>query len=150
MRRSFAACRACRLSFRSSIAQSRAAGKVNSTARKRYQVDLCAQQAECEANYARLLRLFDCGGGGRCLGRGDGRLLMFTVTEQAPYTTTLTISQVEQSPVLVSLNARPTLTVRMYHDARLAEVIAFARQRRVQPRYDYPNPLMHQPDEKSQ
>ena len=44
----------------------------------------------------------------------------------------------------------PQLTVRVYHDAQLAEVVEFAPFRRAQPRYDYPNPRMHQPNEKSQ
>src|SRR4051812_24265626 len=68
------------------------------------------------------------------------------VSERSPYTTTLEIAQLP-SPLL---SLAPTLTVRVYHDARLAEVIAFTRWRRAQPRYDYPNPGMHQPDEKSQ
>lgn len=42
------------------------------------------------------------------------------------------------------------MTVRLYHDARLAEVTAADRFRRVPARHDYPNPAMHQPDEKQQ
>jgi uncharacterized protein YqiB (DUF1249 family) len=38
----------------------------------------------------------------------------------------------------------------VYHDARMAEVVTFAHLRRVFPHYDYPNPAMHQPDEKAQ
>lgn len=102
--------------------------------------------AECEANYARLRRLFDCAGPGRRFGLDSGLCLRLTVTDQAPYTTTLTIApEGEPLPVLA-----PVLTVRMYHDARLAEVVEFASRRQVQPRYDYPNPDMYQPDEKAQ
>lgn len=119
---------------------------MNSAAKKRYSVDLSAEMAECEANYARLRRLVDCTGPGRRLGLGGGQHLQLTVTERAPYTTTLTITEDEGAlPRLAT-----SLTVRMYHDARLAEVVECASLRRVQPRYDYPNPLMHQPDEKAQ
>ncbi len=42
------------------------------------------------------------------------------------------------------------MRVRMYHDARMAEVVSCAGVRRVEPRYAYPNERMHQPDEKAQ
>lgn len=116
------------------------------TARKRYQVDLVAQQAECAANYARLSRLFDRDADGLRFGLGGGVHLQLTVTERGPYTTTLTITQSDAPPPALM----PHLTVRMYHDARLAEVVEFASRRRVRPRYDYPNPVMFQPDEKAQ
>ena len=44
----------------------------------------------------------------------------------------------------------PRLTVRLYHDARLAEVTEASPFRRVQARYPYPNSQMHQRDEKAQ
>ena len=43
-----------------------------------------------------------------------------------------------------------TLSIRVYHDARLAEVISYQGQSRLRPRYDYPNHKMYLPDEKRQ
>ncbi|MEO0442849.1 MAG: DUF1249 domain-containing protein [Pseudomonadota bacterium] len=43
-----------------------------------------------------------------------------------------------------------SIDVRLYHDATLAEVIAWQGQRRFQPRHEYPNPQMYQRDEKAQ
>ena len=40
--------------------------------------------------------------------------------------------------------------LRVYHDARMAEVIASGGHRFLKPRYDYPNPKMYHPDEKYQ
>ena len=40
--------------------------------------------------------------------------------------------------------------VRLYHDARVAEVIRYQDQRRLRGRYAYPNERMLQPDEKRQ
>jgi uncharacterized protein YqiB (DUF1249 family) len=43
-----------------------------------------------------------------------------------------------------------SLDIHLYHDAVLAEVIAWQKHRRFQPKYEYPNIHMHQRDEKSQ
>jgi uncharacterized protein YqiB (DUF1249 family) len=40
--------------------------------------------------------------------------------------------------------------VRLYHDARVAEVLGFQGQGRFKPHYDYPNEQMYLPDEKRQ
>lgn len=45
---------------------------------------------------------------------------------------------------------RPRFEVRLYHDARLAEVVACQQLRRFKAVYDYPNFAMLQPDEKRQ
>ncbi len=44
----------------------------------------------------------------------------------------------------------PRLTVRMYHDAKLAEVLAWEGHKRLRPRYEYPNQAMYHADEKLQ
>lgn len=44
----------------------------------------------------------------------------------------------------------PSMVVRLYHDARVAEVNSSQNIRWIKPRYDYPNKKMHQPDEKQQ
>lgn len=115
--------------------------------KRRYQVNLAADMAECEANYARLQRLLpELGRDHHVFGVGANLQVRVDVIERSPYTTTLEFCQLPAAIATVA----PRLTVRVYHDARLAEVVAFTSRRRVQPRYDYPNPAMHQPDEKSQ
>lgn len=42
------------------------------------------------------------------------------------------------------------LEARAYHDAGMLEVVGFQKARRAEGRYDYPNPAMHQQDEKNQ
>jgi uncharacterized protein len=115
--------------------------------KKRYRVDLAADLAECEANYLRLQRLLP---GNQFPGQawdrhtfevGANLQLHIEVTERSPYTTTLEISQ----PPTAIPTVAPRLTVRVYHDARLAEVVAFTSRRRILPRYDYPNSAMYQP-----
>jgi len=44
----------------------------------------------------------------------------------------------------------PRMTIRLYHDAQMAEVISSQDIFQVKPRYDYPNKNMHQQDEKQQ
>lgn len=115
--------------------------------RSRYCVDLAAAQAECEANYWRLKRLLHAfREEERCFAIGAHLQMRISVRERSPYTTFLDIEQAQTAiPALAS-----HLSVRVYHDAQLAEVTAFAHLRRVLPHYDYPNPSMHQPDEKAQ
>ncbi|WP_442780657.1 DUF1249 domain-containing protein [Alcanivorax quisquiliarum] len=121
--------------------------------RQRYRVDLREMMAHCEANYGRLMRLL------RWLGeRDEARLLLpqgdaapgsltLRVLERCRYTTMLELEQ--HSPH--SLLPGPALTVRMYHDARSAEVSGARPYRRTVPaRHDYPNAAMHQRDEKVQ
>ena len=121
--------------------------------RERYRVDLLELQAACEANYLRLMRLLPemrnrpdtrriaMSQGDRLLG-----VLVLTVTESCPYTTTVQISQQDCLPWLPV----PQLDVRVYHDARMAEVIGAENARRFRGIYSYPNAQMHQPDEKNQ
>lgn len=44
----------------------------------------------------------------------------------------------------------PRMSIRLYHDAQMAEVISSQDVHQVKPRYDYPNKQMHQQDEKQQ
>ena len=68
------------------------------------------------------------------------------ILEQNPYTTTLYIRQSLSSfrPWLCDLGIK----VRIYHDAQVAEVIAYQGVHSLQPFYPYPNPKMLQPYEK--
>ncbi len=131
------------------------------TYRERYKVDLPMQMAECETNYARLHKLLtqhfhkhiedQCGDEYRFMThRGEQQWLnQLRIIERSPYTTTLQLSQTPVSSVSAWLQM-PRLTVRMYHDAKLAEVLAWEGHKRLRPRYEYPNQAMYQADEKLQ
>lgn len=114
---------------------------------QRYRIDLSGQHAECEANYARLLRLLAPMEDRAVLQLGlpDDDTLQLTIAETFPYTQTVEVATVGRGRWPM-----PPLMVRLYHDARMAEVIACGGQRRPRPRYAYPNRKMFQPDEKEQ
>lgn len=121
----------------------------------RYKVDLSGQLAECEANYLRLRKLMPA--------MGDSDQWQFAVSggqrhwhtrirvlERSRFTTTVQIKQASDPDRPAGWLRAPQLTVRLYHDARMAEVLAWEQHRRLQPRYDYPNRAMYQQDEKAQ
>ena len=124
------------------------------TGRERYRVDLCELQASCEANYQRLMKLLpDMRTASPrvrrvALSQGEHLLgvLALEVLEACPYTTTLQVRQEHSLPWLPV----PRLEVRVYHDARMAEVVGAENARRFRSIYPYPNAAMHQPDEKTQ
>lgn len=110
-------------------------------------------QAVYEANYLRLVRLAPGlrAGEGRCFlladGRGEAARVTLRVGERGPWTTVVEIlEEGDGEGWLAPMAAR----VRLYHDARLAEVLELQRRRRLQAWYPYPNEAMHQPDEKLQ
>lgn len=121
--------------------------------RERYRVDLPGLQSACEINYARLMRLLPEMRKGKiarsfALSGGEQRLgvLLLEVVDVSPYTTTLRVHQQQHSTWLQS----PRFEVRVYHDARMAEVVRVDNIRCLRGLYLYPNPDMHQPDEKTQ
>ncbi len=68
------------------------------------------------------------------------------VLERSPYTTTICIvhSMNIDKRFVPALNMK----IRIYRDARVAEVLAYQSSGRFQPLYPYPNPNMFQPYEK--
>jgi len=70
-----------------------------------------------------------------------------TVLAEAPFTTTVRIAHISDS---VHAWLKPQFEVRLYHDARLAEVTACQQIRQFKAVYSYPNTEMLQPDEKRQ
>ena len=122
--------------------------------RDRYSIDLAAQQAECEANYARLMRLLPNIDVVDCCDLGIGRVhnqrrqYRLSVTERCRYTTMLSISQLDNEHTPWSKT--PDFSLRIYHDARMAEVVSVNRHRNLRASYDYPNQQMYQRDEKTQ
>ena len=119
----------------------------------RYRVDLKRFMAECEANYQRLVKLFpDMENLDHYrFGISGGRHISLRVIKRAPYTSLLEISEEAAGDRDVDKTAwlsAPTMEVRLYHDARLAEVVSCEAVHRINPRYRYPNRKMHQPTKK--
>ena len=119
--------------------------------RRPYNIDLCAHLEQCDDNYRRLTRLMpDLRQTDRrefrMFPQGAALIVTFEVTHRSRYTTVLTLDL----PASVRGIGGMRIKIRVYHDARTAEVIEFQGQRRFQAVYDYPNPQMRQPDEKVQ
>ena len=120
----------------------------------RYVPDLRKFIGNCESNYHRLLRLlpgmdeedrwvFGAENG----GRDELTQVRVRVLERSKYTTTLSLLQ---EPTQVECLPGILMTVRLYHDARVAEVLSFQRNRHIRQTYDYPNKKLYQRDEKAQ
>lgn len=118
-------------------------------ARKRaYKMDIVRLHAVCEANYARLLRLFPDyeHSNQREFHAGPARVVI-EVLERSRYTT---IFRLRQHQAEARWLGRLMIEVRAYHDAGMLEVGAFQSHRRIAARYAYPNDQMLQQDEKVQ
>ena len=121
---------------------------------KKYRPHLPTLMALCEINYMLLLRILadkEQVGEQRCFFISDFLSYRVTVNEVTKYTTLITIIQ-EANIRGYNLTElfRPKMVVRLYHDARMAEVISNQDVQQIKPRYDYPNERMHLPDEKQQ
>ncbi len=119
--------------------------------RARHKVDLAGLQALCTANYLAILRLLPQlqGESAACFvidALGGGKVSV-RVLERGPYTTFIDIEQVGGEAAAAG---QAHFQVRVYHDARMAEVIACQGHRQIKPRYDYPNAGMYHRDEKFQ
>ena len=143
---------------------------------KKYHPRISTLMNLCEVNYMLLIRLLASNNDEEIIG--DKRYFFISdflsyqteIMEITRYTTLVNISQnlpcsekitdkdkqknddQESSIVDVELSKllRPKMVIRMYHDARMAEVISNQDIQQVKPRYDYPNVHMHLPDEKQQ
>lgn len=118
-------------------------------ARKRpFKMDIVRLHAACEANYARLLRLFPDyeHSNHHEFHVGTARVVM-EVLERSRYTT---IFRLQQHQTDGRWLGHLKIEVRAYHDAGMLEVGAFQSHRRIKPRYNYPNEYMLQQDEKLQ
>lgn len=85
----------------------------------------------------------------------DHLAYVITVNEVTRYTSLITFEQkVAEQPAGIEKSMlhslHPRMSIRLYHDARMAEVISSQDIQQVKPRYDYPNQQMHQEDEKQQ
>ncbi|SUZ67997.1 uncharacterized protein METZ01_LOCUS20851 [marine metagenome] len=117
---------------------------------RRYKIDLVEHMAECDQNYARIVKLFpdhaevDHRNLLLCFGEEVVNVRL-SVLERSRYTSVILLTQ-ETSSVAPSNSIR----IRVYHDAKSAEVIEIQNQRRFEAIYGYPNPKMRQRDEKKQ
>ena len=116
--------------------------------RQKYVPKLPDFLALCEHNYAQLNRYLKAEL--KCGQHVDIQIsaqhcYRISVTDVARFTTTLDIELLDAQAYF-----RPRFTVRLYHDAQVAEVLACQHISRFQARYDYPNLDMLLPDEKRQ
>ena len=115
---------------------------------RKYVPHLPSMQALCELNYSHVLRILpDCDTEDLSYAFSVGKGLSYEIRiiESARYTSTLTIVQTtSELPAYLT----PSMTVRLYHDARMAEVINSQNTGALQPSYDYPNLKMRQRNEK--
>jgi uncharacterized protein YqiB (DUF1249 family) len=115
----------------------------------RYQPNLNGFLALCGRNYALLLRwLPDALALDAPVSvRGKHGLLKITLLENTRYTQLVEISRpLGKTPLI----ADPKVLVRIYHDAKLAEVLTGQQISLLSAVYDYPNLRMYQSDEKYQ
>ncbi len=131
--------------------------------RKRYQPNLVSLMNLCATNYMLLLKVIaDKASIGEQRFFYISDFLSYTVTikEVTRYTSVVHIAQdcmISNSMTdnyfaknkLTAL-LQPRMTIRLYHDARMAEVLSSQDIQQIKPRYDYPNNHMHQQDEKQQ
>lgn len=128
----------------------------------RYKVDLSRYMSDCDANYVRLMKLFPeiVQGDERRIGihHVEDSVLTLSVLEQTPYTTLVKLAQKVDHETGKKKNSDksspwfrlPVLTLRLYHDAKVSEVVWYEGNKRVFPRYEYPNKRMYQRGEKAQ
>lgn len=115
-----------------------------------YHVDLAALMRTYETNYAKLNALIS-----HRLEVGDikeyqvqNRFYRIKILEITRYTSLVEVTEVPQDkPLQYPL---PSMTVRLYHDAKVAEVCASQQISNIKATYNYPNPKMMQQDEKHQ
>ena len=135
------------------------------TARK-YKPSLSSLMNLCDTNYMLMLKILankEHVGEQRSFFISDFLSYTVTVKEVTRYTSLVSISQdaniifkessknkTKNDISNLSKLLRPTMVIRLYHDARNTEVISSQNIRQVKPRYDYPNANMHHPDEKQQ
>lgn len=116
----------------------------------KYVPDLRKLQGICSRNYAVFIRLLPIEykqGDMWSIKLSDSLQFTLSVETKTPYTETMKL--VQQNPVVPKFMATE-VEFRVYHDAQMAEVIAFQKQTRFRQKYTYPNPKLRQKDEKLQ
>ncbi|MBY6210212.1 DUF1249 domain-containing protein [Microbulbifer agarilyticus] len=124
--------------------------------RERYRVDLTTYHADCDANYLRLCKLMpELATNQHWRYQMPQGTLEMAVLERSRYTTEVSLraSMAASSDRGDGWLTLPPITVRLYHDARMAEVVAVNGQGPVGGdglNFRYPNPAMHNEDERQQ
>ena len=120
----------------------------------KYRPNLSGFMTICETNYMLMQRLLagqESAGAVRSFQVSDDLCYRLQVLEVARYTSLVGFEQLSDLACgQVAKLLLPAMQVRLYHDARMAEVVTSQHIRQIKPRYDYPNRDMHQPDEKRQ
>lgn len=122
-------------------------------AMKRYIPDPSTHAALCEANYVRLRRLLsdleESSYRFSWADQFDNEVTVnIHVLERFKYTTTIQL--LKSLPDVPKPLGDVELTVRIYDDARMAEVVTLKQGKQLAGVYPYPNEKMYQIDEKSQ
>ncbi len=116
---------------------------------KRYRPDVNRFLSLCGRNYFYILRWLpsEARQGDVWQVEGEFGCLVVRLLENTKYTQLIEISrELSQSDYVHS----PQVCVRVYHDAKLAEVLTSRQIYQLRPVYDYPNVCMHHRDEKYQ
>lgn len=116
--------------------------------RKKYVPSLKNFMALCEQNYANLMRLLPAiepQGFYSSFSVNEHLAYQIEVKEVCKFTTMVECAQIQNG---LPEYLRPVMQVRLYHDARVAEVTHSQNVSRIQGSYDYPNDKMHHQDEK--
>lgn len=123
-------------------------GTVKHNIGRKYVPNLPNMLAVCDANYMRLIKLLpDCDTEQLHyqFGVTSGLRYQIRIVECSRYTSTLDLQQMpDQLPDFL----QPSMRVRIYHDAKMAEVLTCQHIGNFDSSYSYPNNQMHQKNEK--
>ncbi|MGV3344781.1 DUF1249 family protein [Enterobacteriaceae bacterium LUAb1] len=117
---------------------------------KHYVPDFVEMMQLCETNFVQLCRLLPHHNGvvGTAVAYQVNNVsYRLTTLEATRYTTLVEICQTVPA---IRYWGLPSLSVRLYYDARVAEVCSTQQIHRFKVGYDYPNKKRHQRDEKYQ
>ncbi|MFT6300694.1 MAG: hypothetical protein ACJA2R_000708 [Saprospiraceae bacterium] len=133
-------------------------GNFSVNIKAKYKVDLRGYMADGDANYVRLMRLFPEIDHTQqrkiCIHKTGKHILRLQVIERTPYTTLISLDEEAGEYIpCKKLNTwlkLPLLKLRLYHDAKMAEVVSCDGDWYIHPCYEQLNKNMYSPDEKSQ
>lgn len=129
-----------------------------------YSIDLSAQMAVCDANFIRVLQLLpNLEFGAKreisfnnelnfITSRKDSLITTLEVIESFKYTSTMRMTNLSSHSATTtsSYYQPPEMLIRMYHDAKTAEVVSYQQAKYFKAKYPLPNKSMYQADEKEQ
>ncbi|RDX35946.1 DUF1249 domain-containing protein [Kangiella sp. HD9-110m-PIT-SAG07] len=117
--------------------------------KRKYIPDLKEFMALCASNYAKLSRITSLTeielGQSFSLHIDSQPELLITLKQSSSHTATYELKQESQQ-----ISLKRNYLVRMYHDAKVAEVLTGLNKGMLPPVFPYPNEQMKQPDEKIQ